>query len=490
MQGTPFLLRDFRQGRYTKASVEPFLIPENSVSFSQNVNFDTIVGSGVVRPGTTKLGSTVASGKTPLGFSEFVGKNGSPNLLLAVYTGASTASIYYYDGSWHTSGVTNLSNSAKDRFAVLGGSAFITNNVDGMKDSTDGNTWGTTNSIASGSFKPGYVFRYTARLLAAGDTTYPSRVMFSSIVNSAVSPFITWNADATTGDFIDINPDDGGYVTGFSETSTFVLVFKNTGMYRLDTIAKTTDPENIFNIGAVAQESIVLCQGITYFFSGQDIRRTNGGYPEQISRAGVQDIVDAIPQSSWTSVAAGTDGLNVYFFVGTVTLNSNQTNQRTITNCALKFSPRDQSWSVHGYEDSFRNCAQYTTTAGRTFVGADISGDVQTINSGTTDNAAAINYNLETQEIEFGNRATVKKIANKIVVFTNFGLDSLFSIKADDGDFKPVEMTLNNRVNVGRNVNTEGHFLTFKWEGETTQASPIFEGFYIQEVTDRGIIDP
>lgn len=273
--------------------------------------------------------------------------------------------LYYYDNNdstWHTStpGLGSWSQSAKNRFAVLGGRLFITNDVNGMRDSIDANNWVTTNSI--GTYKPSLVYRYKGRLLASGDPTYPDRVFFSSVIEPAASPLITWNVDPTTGDWIDINPDDGGYMTGFSESSTFVLAFKNTGMYRMDTISKTVDAENIFNVGAVSQEGIVLCQGVTYYFSGVDIRRTNGGYPEQISRTGVQDFIDAIPQANWTAVCAGTDQLNVYFFIGNVILNRNQTDERSYNNVVLKFSPRDENWSVHSYAQTYKFFGSFITT--------------------------------------------------------------------------------------------------------------------------------
>jgi hypothetical protein len=353
----PFLLRDFRQGRYTKDSVSAFLAPENSVANSLNVNFDQIIGSAVVRSGTIKLGNTVSANANPLGFGSFIGTGGSPNELLAVYATSTTGVLYYYDTSWHTSGLTNLSGIAINRFAVLGGSAFITNNIDGMKDSSDGSSWGTTNSIQDG-IKPSILFRYQGRMICAGDPSNPDRVYFSSVINPTTSPFITWD---TANDWIDVNPDDGGFMTGFSETSTFIALFKNTGFYRMDAVSKAIDPDNIFNVGAPTQEAITLCQGVVYYFSGQDIRRTNGGYPEQISRLGVQDFIDAIPQTNWGKVCSGTDGLNVYFSIGDVTLNSKQTNQRDYTNVVLKFSTRDESWSVHSYASRIRFFAPYVT---------------------------------------------------------------------------------------------------------------------------------
>jgi len=141
---------------------------------------------------------------------------------------------------------------------------------------------------------------------ATGTLTKASGSGDSSITfSAALNTFLTWNVNPSTGDWIDINPDDGGYNTAFQETSTFALVFKNNAMYRLDTVNKSTDPQNIFNIGAVTQEATVACQGLVYFFSGTDIRQTDGGFPQQISRAAVQDIINAIPQANWGDVAAG-----------------------------------------------------------------------------------------------------------------------------------------------------------------------------------------
>ncbi|MES2006907.1 MAG: hypothetical protein V4436_02230 [Patescibacteria group bacterium] len=360
MKLPPFLLRDFRQGRYSKDIVSELLVPENSVANSININFDEVIGSAKVRPGTVKLGDTVQADGIPRGLANFVGPAGSPNLVLAVFSDGGSSTLYYYDTSWNTSNLTTLDPDAKNRFSVLGGSAFTTNNVDGMHDSTDGATWGTTNSIPT--YKPSVLYRYQAQMLAAGDPSFPDRVFFSSVVDPTSSPFITWDVNPVTGDWIDVNPDDGGYVTGFSESSTFALIFKNTGMYRMNTVNKTIDPDNIFNVGAVSQEAIVQCQGTTYYFSGVDIRQTNGSdYPAQISRYGVQDFIDAIPVTNWPNVCSGTDQLNVYFAIGDVTLNQNQTNERTYTNVTLKFSPRDQNWSAHSYKSDFKFFSPYVT---------------------------------------------------------------------------------------------------------------------------------
>ena len=489
------LVRDFSKGRVTKYSVNTFLIPKNSVSNSINLNYDTVIGSAVVRLGTTMLGGAVASNKTPLGLTNYVGSGGTPNIILAVFSGASTASIYYYDTTWHTSGLTSLSNTSKVRFAQLGGSIFMSNGVDAMKSSTDGSTWVTTNCPTT--VKPSLIFRAKSRLLAAGWNTgttpnYRDRVWFSSVIAPQSSPFITWNEDTTSGDYIDINPDDSSNITAFAETSNQVLIFKGsnglgTGMYRMDVINKSVDTQNIFNIGASSQEAVVTCQGIVYFFSGVDIRRTDGSYPEQISRLGVQDFIDAIPQANWSAVSAGTDGLNVYFDIGDVTLNVNDDNQQAYTNVRLKFSTRDETWSVHSYANRFKFFTNYTSTSGRTLIAADTTGSVQTMNSGFNDNSTPIFFFLETQEQEFGNRSHANGFNDLITIYAKDGGGTQVKVKSDEEDYDDVVDTLPLRVNTVDGVTFSGHYFTFKWFGSTSTSQPVFEGFQIEKAIDEGL---
>lgn len=480
-------IRDFRRGRIT--SVADSLIPENSVSDSLNVNFDTKIGAGVVRYGTTRLGAAVAANRTPLGLTTFSTVDLNTNLVVGVFSGASNATVYYYNGSWNTSGVTTLSNTAKNRFANLGGRIFRTNGVSAMQSSTNGNTWGTTNCIGtSTTHLVGLVFRQKNRLLAAGDTLFRSRVWFSSVISPAAATTLTWADGNLGGDFIDINPDDGDYVTAFAETADQFLVFKSNAFYRLNVISKTVDTENIFDVGAVSQEAVTRCQGVVYFFSGKDIRRTSGGFPEQISRLGVQDYIDAIPQSSWANVALGADDWNVYASIGNITLNTGKDNQVTYKNVVLKFSTRDEAWSVHSYGDQYRFFAKYTTSAdGKTLIGSETSGNVQTLNKGFTDNGRPIFYFLETQDLEFGGLQDVKEISNNIVVFTDNGQNSRLKISTDNKTLKEIPMDLTKRVSLGRNINERGNSFKFRWEGESTGDSPVFEGLFIPSPTNSGI---
>lgn len=488
-----FTLRDFRRGRISKSAVSGALVPENSVAETQNLNYEEVLGSAKVRAGTTRLGAVISpGGSTPLGLTTYSTQDLNTNIVVGVVAGGSN-SFVYYTTFWTTASTQpnsgTWSQTKKNRFANLGGRIFVVNGVQAMHSTTNGNVWGTTNCLGTSTQHiVGLVFRQKNRLLAAGDTVFPSRVWFSGIINPGAGNTITWAEGNQQGDYIDINPDDGDYVTAFAETASQTLVFKSNAFYRLNVVSKTVDTENIFDVGAVSQEAVTRCQGVVYFFSGKDIRRTSGGFPEQISRLGVQDFIDAIPQSSWANVGAGADDWNVYFSIGNVTLNNKQNKQVTYKNVVLKFSTRDESWSIHAYGDTFRFFTKYTTSAdGKTLIGSTTSGDVQTLNKGQTDNGKPIFYFLETQDLEFGAIQNVKQVTKNFVTIGDNLQNSRIKMSADGKDFKDVPIQLEGRVNVGRNININGREHNVRWEGESTGNPPILEGFVIPELQTDGL---
>lgn len=119
-------------------------------------------------------------------------------------------------------------------------------------------------------------------------------------------------------------------------------------------------------------------------------------------------------------------------------------------------------------------------------VGSETGGTVQNVNTGKSDNGTPINYEVETQGIEFGNVFHRKKISDKLVLFEKNGVDSAVQVKADDGDYHDVDVRASSPVNISKSVTVEGNDIRFKWFGETDKASPVLEGFYVENVTDMG----
>lgn len=120
-------------------------------------------------------------------------------------------------------------------------------------------------------------------------------------------------------------------------------------------------------------------------------------------------------------------------------------------------------------------------------VGSDTDGKVQAINTGFLDDDMPINYELETQDLDFGNIYHGKKIQNKLVVFSKDDFNSKLQIKADSNDYKDIPIKLEDRVNLSESITVEANKFNFKWLGSTKNNSPVFEGLHISKVTDIGI---
>lgn len=482
-KATPIQIRDLRKGRMTTYAVNDFLIPGNSVSECQNFLFDEIVGSAIVRKGTQVLGGSVSSGNTCLGTYDYVSGN-TFNRIVAVYRGTTNATLYSYGGTWTATSLNTLTNTSRVRFANLGNYLFLVNGTQPMQSSTDTTTWGTTNCFPTSVGNPSLVIRAKERLLVAGIQSYPDRIYFSSIVDMTTNPFITWNTNSVTGDWIDVNPDDGDNITAWEQTSNQVIVFKKRAMYRLNVIAKAVDVENIFNVGATKQEAVTRCQGQIYFFSGRDIRRTDGGYPEQISRLAVQDIIDSIPLTQWDDVHVFSDEYNVYVSCGDVTVG-----EKIYRNCVLKFSTRDESWSIHSYGNKFEYGVQFAVGSSMKLCASDTSGNIQMLNTGNDDNGKEIFYSLETQNIECGNLAHKKVISDKMVVFMIDGASTSLYYSIDNGDWKRIPEQMKERVTIVPSLNINGfREVRFRIQGNTKTMRPVFEGLQIENIDDQGII--
>jgi hypothetical protein len=269
-------------------------------------------------------------------------------------------------------------------------------------------------------------------------------------------------------------------------------VFKNNTFYRTDIINKTVDLDNIYNVGAVSQEGIVKCLGLTYFYTGIDIRRTDGGFPEIISRIGISDLLEQVQTPE--DVFLETDGLNVYVSFNGITIDG-----IGYDNATFKFSPRDNSWSVHNYNQQF-GVSQLLYEPASDLVQVPIiqtwNGKLLQINDGINDdkgtvdlaNNVPVKYFLQTHDLEMGDRSHTKNISDMFVVYMSDGGEGTFLARENDGDYQVILNRLNKRVNVGRNVQLQAEFFTFRWQGEANSMRPLLEGYHLPKVTDLGII--
>ncbi len=535
----PLILKDFRMGRYSRSSVADSLCPVNSVAECLNVDFDRILGAITVRDGMVVLGPKVATGhtivdaavmtgtanQTPTPAGGIIFSTGTFQKLVAAVTiltaGTWTNTIYWGVGMTHAYTLSNYSVSGtlaptdahKTRFAQLNGRLFAVTAGVPMQESADANTWSQDGNCIPSTINPSLVFRFQGRLVAAGDPAYPSRVWFSSVVNLRGTPFITWNLDSVIGDWIDINPDDGGKLVGFAETSTFLLIFKDTGMYRMSLLDKSVTPDNIYNIGAISQECIATCQGVVYFYTGAEIMQTVGDYPQSVSRAGLGGVV--LYDSKY--VAMGSDNNHVYVAVAYG------------SNC-FKYSVRDQSWTQHGYSqypigifvsgviypaslytDTTKISDGFAKDGNNLYVicssvdgvrpmsifwmhleAQGLYGDGAYINTaGSLVAGYDIAISVTTQIIDMGYDATYKIISDKVIAIGAGCGPLTLDMSVDELTFVHIATALPTTVSIcPAIVPLGGHRFQFRWTGTVSYASAVrIDGLEIHDITDSGIND-
>jgi hypothetical protein len=122
-------------------------------------------------------------------------------------------------------------------------------------------------------------------------------------------------------------------------------------------------------------------------------------------------------------------------------------------------------------------------------VASDLAGDVQMINVGKSDDSTSIYYELNTQELEFSNRAYVKAILDVLGVAARYADDSKIEIISDDKDGKPLKIDMGGRINISTLPNFKGHYITLRWSGNANNKSPVLEGFYLSKIIDDGLYE-
>jgi len=414
--------RDFSKGSWNGISTA--LAPENSLKAGINFDTDFCLGEAVSRDGTTIIGSQLVDNYPVLGIHNFRDSVGTSNtkIFAAVSDGTN-------NDIWDVvAGTKSLENDTKDlktRFLTYLDSCLRLNGTDGAK-AYNGSSWVTTGGAFDlGNLPTGskYAIEFKDRVYVAGSTTNPDRVDISGIANS-VTRAVSW----TSGNkFIVLEQEDGGGgITGLAKVPGYVLVFKKRTMKRWD--GSSAYPEDMVNQGAPSQEAIVTAKGMCGWVNENGAWMSTGGEPKKISSYTVDEIIKSCSATNLLNVASGTDEDHMYWSFASVTISG-----ETYTNVVLKYNILTNTWDIRKYAMLPRCFCKYVDSTGAVFtIFGDDDGRVQKLNTGTTDNGSAIEYSLETQDLEFGTRLYAKEI-KKIGVFVKNIPNANFMYRTKDG---------------------------------------------------------
>lgn len=471
----PIRYDDFTSGLIDDISVSDSLFPKNAVRHAVNVIFDRPRGAISQRYGTTLVGTGTIGGAVQ-GLFNFRSSSASLNQLLT----AVGSSIYRYTGvTWSVT--TSFVTSTKFRFITYLDRVAVLNGTDTPQSWSGSGAWLTTGGPLDIANFPISKFAtiLNTRIFAAGNPNNPDTVYGSSLEASSA---ISWTSGNKS--FKVYANDGNGSITSLKGNGKVILIFKERGLYRYD----DTELQKVADIGTSSHESVFNDDnGVTYFFgtgvNGVGFYKTTGGYPIKISRP-IQKWVEAISPSNYANIAGYTDGRNCYWSIGTVTVNST-----TYANSWLVYSISDQTWSTRNYGNRFNVLTQYIDSNGNlTTVGGDTAGNVQTIDSGNTDNGTPIESECEGGAFYLTTRGRVKVINEFVSYAKNYqGLNLM--LKADNSPWQQIG-TINRPVQYFKNPpKLRGY--EFRWKIRVVNSGiPFqFDGFEFQNISDEGYED-
>ena len=420
----PQQLRDVSEGIIQKVDVS--ITPLNSVCMAVNLVFDDIIGRAVLRKDREQLGSQIIDGKSCLGLYQHVTTAGT-KVPLAVFnaSGDATAVLSKYTSSTWSNAKTGLTQGAKMRFETLADTTVAVNGTDAIS-SADGATWVTTGgNLDVGNMPKGTMVReWQDKIFTAGVSGNPDRIYFTSSLTAGV---VSW----TSGNgYIDIEPEEGaGGITALNKVPGYLLIFKERSLKRWD--GSSTYPESLVTIGTPSQEAVVQTKQSCFYFNKLGVYETTGGYPRKISRR-IQEIIEGIPSSYYSSVSGWGDGERVYFSIGDITWRD-----MAISNVVIMYSIDSQVWAVLTFPTEIKRWSNFVSSDGDEIIMAgDDDGNVWKVFN--VDAQADIDWMIQYQPQEFGSRGRTKKMA-KIVPFTEYVRSGRVTVMADGkGNFEPL----------------------------------------------------
>ena len=472
------------------AEIDDGLIPDEAVTEALNMHFDRR-GAAIVRPGLIGVGSTI----TGTDVYPCVGlHNSQSSTLLAVFSGAGSSRIFWFDnGSWIT-GLTAGTGSVRIRMVDFGSYTIILN----MSYPGGSNTYGsmqvfpvraestsyfaTTHAYTNIQNMWGYVpslgETYKSRVYVGGDPRYPSRLFFSSVISGTGR--ITWSP---TADFVDINPGDGEDMTGLKRFSLELLVFKPNYIYRFKTSG--VDPDPLIKIGTRSHESIVEGKRGLYFHHDTGIYRYSGGYPEEISRA-ISDVINAIPFGQFDDIAGWRDSDHIYWSVGTLIIPEVKENV-TWRNVVLRYTESSDIWTVYSYAREIRRGGPFISSTTGSLVIATDNGVVAEINRGVLDLGEPIRYRMRTKWYEWEGIATRKLIEELVAICEKAqGMDLMYQI--DENQEWHTIGQLKKMINFFINLSIRFHRIRFQITGVSRIESAVFKKLEIVKGINEGLI--
>ena len=450
----------------------------------------------------TQRGDDVNTGYKILGMHSFYPTSGLIRQY-AVADGASNSDVYTYNpatNDW-TPHVQALTTASKCEFTTFLDRFYRVNYTEATA-SNNGTAWSTTVNV-TGAPLARYITPYLNRLYLGncqvGATEYPSRVYFSSLPDPTTS-LITWDT-TSTGNWFEVDPDDGDVVKGLGVNANRLLVFKENSLHRYDTNTRYQVPGCP---GTVSQRTVKNIQGFTLYLHSSGVWAYDGASSILVSRS-IQPYIDGMSSISLGEACAYVKGDHYYCFIGNVINSKEDINE---DNVLLDLDISKKAWTIHNLADiptifiEFRddrsevqydasdvtyNSADITYDGGisaesRTYIGTK-DGQVWQFLNGNSDGGTPIRFEIITREIYLENRDAIKNLY-KLFVYTRKGTSLIVQFKIDGGEWKNLGPLNRETTELRFPPGTRCRKVQLRFSEYTTAQQPTLEALSIYYKTE------
>lgn len=365
----PIDRKSLRSGLLCESAVGENDRPETSVMAVENMHFDDI-GVATLRKGTLLFAdSNNFGGGAMLGMHMYIDVPGNHNLDTIIVAEGSNIWINNNNtGGWNSEGAGSGPGGPffKTRFATFLNEVFAVNGGDPMQefDPNVGNFVENGTNTTDAPVATTTIELFQSRLWTMGDPNFPSRLYYSTVPSAQSTPTITWNTDVTTGNWIDISPQDGDFPTALQRFRTQLLVFKTNRLYRVFGIGQV-DADPWYGVGTSSQESVIETKVGVFFHHASGIYLYDVyGTVQEVSRP-VIDFIRAISPLQYPYITGylELDADHVVWAIGDVYITSpwqagtgnaddfdpsfGGSKATFYHNCELRYTISTQVWTVY-----------------------------------------------------------------------------------------------------------------------------------------------
>lgn len=474
---SPYSQKDLSRGVYSK--INSFIAPRNSVQHAINFLFDDVYGAAKVRAGSTIIGSQlVAENNSVLGLHNFRSRSTSNHALLGAVNIAGDTTVSIFNVATGAALKTGLTANAVCRFETYLDECVFVNGTDASQAFTGTGSFGASSNLDTSSMPIGIdVKNFKDRLWVLNK----QGILYGSSFSTSPSfDTISWTSNNKT---IQIDPDSGAFAgigIGLAKVSGLLLIFKERAIYSYN--GSATQADYLYNIGCSSVRSIAEGFDSVFFFNPSGIFTTKGGEPVKVSRP-VQVYIDGMSSSNYSSVAGYANEKYYWCSIGNVTIGLT-----TYQNVVLRYSISTQEWAVLSYASRLTAFSQYINGTAVTIAYGDNTARVLTLDSGTTDNGTAIEFELLSQRLDFGAPGYLKDVHDSMFIHTLDSSDMEISIRPDNKDFITIGHCLKDTEEVDINVPLLGHFFEIQIVGSTSGASPVIYGYELPSISSTGYV--